>query len=531
MECRHTVALPWVVLGLTLASCAAPDALCDTPGCEFSREEWAHLETLANPGPPPADPSNKYELVPAAAALGQKLYFDPGFAGRATGVDILGRPVPYGRASTGSPARVSCATCHALARAGTDGTSKPDNISVGAGWYHTHAPKTVNAVYQTLFFWDGRADNLWQEAAIEAERPVAMNGNRLAIAWRLGDGYLAAHDAAFADAPLALPFRLGSAAYAQSLGVVTDPSSPDFNQCARVGGACPSGCSEQTHPATGQKRCWPPFPLAGKPGQKAGCQAGDATEPFDDAFDCMGAADKKTVNGTFVHFTKALAAYERLLVSKDSAFDRFITEGPLSSALTSAAKRGARLFVGKASCLECHQGKLLTTGGLYQMGIPQVGPGVPTDADCPAGATCDCTVGKNCWPWGAYEGLKQLQASNTFRRDGPWSDDVTDTSRSEWYTRSIDEDLIGSWKTPSLRDVALTAPYMHDGVYRTLDEVVRHYNQGGASAGFPGTKSRQLIPLHLSEAELSDLVVFLQSLTGAPLPQELVTAPTGLPPP
>jgi cytochrome c peroxidase len=88
--------------------------------------------------------------------------------------------------------------------------------------------------------------------------------------------------------------------------------------------------------------------------------------------------------------------------------------------------------------------------------------------------------------------------------------------------------LKGAWRTPSLRDVALTAPYMHDGYYRTLEDVVWHYNNGGAASGsgqFDKTPERavQIKPLALTEDEMSDLVEFLKTLTGAPLsPDQLV---------
>ena len=73
--------------------------------------------------------------------------------------------------------------------------------------------------------------------------------------------------------------------------------------------------------------------------------------------------------------------------------------------------------------------------------------------------------------------------------------------------------------------MALTAPYMHDGAYQTLEEVVWFYNLGGASAGGVGQRSVQINPLQLTDGEISDLVAFLQSLTGEPLPASLVTAP------
>jgi cytochrome c peroxidase len=82
----------------------------------------------------------------------------------------------------------------------------------------------------------------------------------------------------------------------------------------------------------------------------------------------------------------------------------------------------------------------------------------------------------------------------------------------------------GGWRTPSLRDVALTAPYMHDGFYTTLDQVVEHYNRGGSPDGM-GTRSARLKPLFLTQREVADLVEFLKTLTGEALPGALTTKP------
>jgi cytochrome c peroxidase len=88
--------------------------------------------------------------------------------------------------------------------------------------------------------------------------------------------------------------------------------------------------------------------------------------------------------------------------------------------------------------------------------------------------------------------------------------------------------LLGQWRTPSLRDVALTAPYMHTGAYETLEDVVAHYNNGGAAGrgNFVGTRDPRIAPLKLSTAEVSDLVAFLRTLNGARLPEAVIATPT-----
>jgi cytochrome c peroxidase len=254
----------------------------------------------------------------------------------------------------------------------------------------------------------------------------------------------------------------------------------------------------------------------------------------------MAKEDQDAVTRVLVNYGKAIAAYETLLISRNSAFDVFIHEGASSGALSPAAQRGAKLFVGRAACSDCHNTPLLSDNQFHNVGVAQVGPAVPTEAECPAGGVCDCVEipagttadgssiprkeAKNCMPFGARDGLLKLQA-NKFRRDSAWSDNASDTSR-KWFLDKTTEDVArGAWRTPSLRDIALTAPYMHDGCFSTLEEVVEHYDRGAAMSNAVGAPAPQLRPLFLSRREKADLVEFLKTLTGEPLPVELRTAP------
>jgi cytochrome c peroxidase len=111
-----------------------------------------------------------------------------------------------------------------------------------------------------------------------------------------------------------------------------------------------------------------------------------------------------------------------------------------------------------------------------------------------------------------------------YRRESMWSDNPQDVTRKGWMEMPIDDIPKGSFRTPSLRDVALTAPYMHTGGLRTLEEVVEHYNRG-ADPTATGEVAAQLQPLYLTDREQSQLVAFLKTLTGEPLPAELADKP------
>jgi cytochrome c peroxidase len=223
--------------------------------------------------------------------------------------------------------------------------------------------------------------------------------------------------------------------------------------------------------------------------------------------------------------------------------------------LGASPERGAALFVGKAACTQCHSGPRFTDDQFHNIGVPQLGTYVPVTTDCPSGGYCDCVsddtnVPTQCFPIGARDGLRRLVA-NRFRRDSVWSDDATCMShysdhydpsyatsnpdecdgRVKWYSLGILADSQrGAWKTPSLRDLTLTAPYMHNGMYSSLAEVVDHYNKGGiimAGGETNGTIDPKVKVLDLTTQEQADLVAFLMTLTGTVDPA--VVAPPTVP--
>ena len=596
-----SIALAFSVL---LTGCHAVDDLfCGGGGCEWTEEEWTRVQSLAafcdptgtDPGKPcdpnadvsdpvyavtpPADRSNAVQFNEGAVELGWRMYFDTRFSGNATLVDSIGRAVPYARAASGQPTGLMCASCHDPRRAGSDFTSAPNTVSIGAGWYDVNGQQTVNAAFYDLLYWNGRSDSLWSQAAAVSESGVSMNGDRLNTFWMIVSDakYAELYNSAFPDTPLPTLTKTRaevSAMLVTAADVTADPTLV-AGECKRAAGVCPDGCVENSG------ACWPMFPLHGRPGRRSGCETrtpAKPAEPFGDAYDCVaghtevadGVTTGTIVTQVLVNFGKAIAAYETKLVSLEAPFDRFVHEGKDSTAISPAAKRGARLFVGKASCIDCHNGPMLTDKGFHDIGIPQVGDHVPTRADCyESNSSCDCeSAGKDdtCLPSGAWTGLWKLTLpSNRFRRDGVWGDSTSgdkDTSLDAWYCAPVDQSLKGAWRTPSLRDVAVTAPYMHDGYYRTLEDVVWHYNNGGTASGSdtfrepggttdgatdggmpaactapdpaqqtPTGRAAQIKPLGLTAEEMTDLVEFLKTLGGKPFYPDHLSAPPATPPP
>jgi len=413
----------------------------------------------------PAPPAE----APALVALGRALFFDKVLSG---------------------DRNISCATCHHPAAGtgdalplslGTGGQGLASNRVQGTGsLIARNAPPVFNAGVAAMrsMFWDSRVQRDASTGALMT--PVAgLNG------------------AAPALAAQALP--LSSALAAQAMFPVTareemrgqsDPLQPD-----------------DLRDAADEEDTWTAL-MARLVGVGNGSVGGIAAYRtlFSAAYPSIVDFDQLT----FGHAARAIAAFEReTWTALDTPLDRYLAGD--TSALSTAAKRGAKLFFGSASCSNCHDGPLLSDLEHHAICVPQVGPG------------------KNA-P-GEDLGLS-LQTGSS-------ADDY-------------------KFRTPPLRNVALTAPYMHDGAFVTLEDAVRHHLDPlgslsaydattlpalfqptyDADAGRNLARADALDPLLpgvtvLSDAEFADLMAFLHALTDpsslavlADIPDEV---PSGLP--
>ncbi|MBM3548253.1 MAG: c-type cytochrome [Alphaproteobacteria bacterium] len=193
---------------------------------------------------------------------------------------------------------------------------------------------------------------------------------------------------------------------------------------------------------------------------------------------------------------KALAAFQETIDSARTPFDDFrdaLDRGDRIAAarLPLAAQRGVRLFVGKGNCAFCHLGPAFTNGEFHSIGIPFF--------------TAEGADG------GRHAGIKTLQSSKLTLL-GPWNDDPDLAPGTA--TRHVDPQHrnFGEFRVPGLRDVARTAPYMHDGSLASLRDVVKHYSDLDPDR-LHNDGEAILVPLKLSESEIDDLVAFLESLS------------------
>lgn len=200
---------------------------------------------------------------------------------------------------------------------------------------------------------------------------------------------------------------------------------------------------------------------------------------------------------TMEHVSKAIASFERSLIAGNSAFDRFYFGGD-KSALNEQQQRGLQVFLEQGRCVSCHtieQDHALFSDSRFHnigIGINAVQDDVPRLAQ-------------------AF-----LEAKN---KGGDVDKMVlTDKKSSELGRFAVTDAFndLGAFKTPTLRNIALTAPYMHDGSLKTLKEVVVHYNNGGvtpADAIVNDFLSGGIRPLNLSDAQIDDLIAFMEALT------------------
>ncbi|MEQ9198345.1 MAG: hypothetical protein RLN80_00055, partial [Rhodospirillales bacterium] len=154
------------------------------------------------------------------------------------------------------------------------------------------------------------------------------------------------------------------------------------------------------------------------------------------------------------------------------------------------AQRGLKLFAGKGRCSLCHYGPAFSNGEFADVGVPYFIPG---------------GVDR-----GRYGGIRALQ-DNPFSRTGIYSDDPSDAARRQTRQVRLLPRNFGEFRVPSLRAVARTAPYMHDGSLARLEDVIDHYSELDESR-LHVDGERLLRPLALTAAEKADLLAFLRTL-------------------
>jgi cytochrome c peroxidase len=411
----------------------------------FSDTEKEIINTLIYTEPDD-DPTSAYDQSSSAATLGQKFFWDTQFSGN---IIATGNRNSTTYATTASKL-IACVTCHSPSAGWADNVSKPNDVSLGANFTSRNAPTVLNSVRYTYQLWDGSADSPWSliRAPIEGG---PHNFHRYGVAYVICNSDNSGSKANY------------KAEFEAIFGNVATTAI-----CATVLGTAPSSANSY-----------------GKT-----------------VYTGLTSTQQGNIDTIFAGFAKAIAAYERLIVSKNSAFDQWAAGN--EAAMTAKQKRGLKVFITKGNCIRCHSGANFADGSFHNLGVPQVG-GFSGNND-----------------QGRYDGITTLVSgsNSTFNTASTYNDNSA-TNRVSGLSASSSD--IGKFKTPTLRSVSATAPYFHNGTFNSLWDVVNFYNFAGNGGNFPGTKDTILTTRHMTNEEMEDLVSFLGALNGEDLATSLTT--------
>lgn len=239
------------------------------------------------------------------------------------------------------------------------------------------------------------------------------------------------------------------------------------------------------------------FPAAARP------VVDDPEHPHHQAWREMSEADRDEVDRAFSNFGKAIAAFERQIIGSDAPFDRFVRalrEGDETGlgAISEQAQRGLKVFLNDGRCVDCHGGHQFSNFEFHNLGLGQRS-WLPEEVDA-----------------GRSQGLLELKSS-PFNAAGPYSD-APNSAAAERLEYLPEPDFMtdGAFKTPTLRDVAKRAPYMHGGHFASLEEVMDFYSDLQEDSPV-GLRDPLLQQVNLAPEDIQALVAFMESLSGEEL--------------
>jgi cytochrome c peroxidase len=257
----------------------------------------------------------------------------------------------------------------------------------------------------------------------------------------------------------------------------------------------------QAHHREPYARVFGPLPAFGALPEDASPTGSDAERA---AWAALPERTRDDVNRVFAHIGKAIAAYERQLGYGESRFDAYARatlagDGRGQEALSLQEVRGLRLFLTKGQCVTCHNGPQLSDHAFHNTGVPPLDPKAPDR--------------------GRADGVKLL-LRDEFNCLGRYSDARPEQCGELQFVAADDPALLGAFRTPSLRNVAERAPYMHAGQFATLEQAVQHYARspqaaiGHSELAPPGERRAGRRAIRLSASEVQDVAAFLGALTG-----------------
>ena len=404
------------------------------------------------------------------AALGRKIFFDTRLS---------------------KNGQVACATCHQPDKSFTDGLQ----FGHGIGLAKRNTPSVVNSFAMYWFFWDGRADSLAAQALGPLEDPKEHGLARTEVVRHVLTSYAGEYEQLFGAL---------NAAFLTNLPMEAKPLRrvPLVSwQLADTAASSLTNNDAIQSVASLRANTFLDFRTAfNSDVEPVEISEEDAAI----AYSNMTADDRAILDKSFANIGLALEAFQKGLVANQSPFDGFaktwgssISEDPeqyFSDRFGPDEFTGLQLFLGKGACDTCHSGALFSDNQFHNIGLPQEGSHLQLGRS--RGVLEAVSDPFNCK--GAFATHPERQASESCQ-DIPYLDSETPEG-------------IGSFKTPSLRNVSETAPYMHDGRMASLRHVLDHYNRLDTASAV-GFREETLKPLGFNEVELAALEAFIRSLT------------------
>ncbi|MGV3522587.1 MAG: cytochrome-c peroxidase [Candidatus Sericytochromatia bacterium] len=421
-----------VLLCLLLLGACRPPGLKPDGSPAFTPEEQQLIFSLSPLPSPPVNPSNRYADDPAAAHLGQYLFYD-------TRLSANGK--------------LNCASCHNPALGWSD--ARP--VAVGLATGPRNSPALWNVAHQRWLFWDGRADSLWAQAIQPLESAHEMGSSRVALYRR-------------------------------------------FQQDPQL--------------RKGYETVFGPLPVTSGPLPAEARPVPDQPQhPLHQAWLKLKPADQHAINRFAAQLGKSFEAFERQLLSQEAPFDRFAKglrsgDARLQTALSADAQKGLRLFIGRGQCILCHTGPALSDGEFHNVGLSALAAATP----------------KQPPDQGRYGGIQKVR-QDSLNGLGAFSDlrDPEDPWGDKLRYVELQESNRGEFRTPSLREVARTGPYFHDGRFGTLEQVVAYYSAPQEPA--VGRREDTIQALAFEAEEITQLVAFLKALDSGPPAERLTRQP------
>lgn len=350
-----------------------------------------------------------------------------------------------------------------------------------------NTPTIVNTYLGTWFNWDGRSDSLVAQAVDALEDPRQLGSNRVRLAREIASRYTNEYEAVFGALPSSLQ--------ASTLPVDGAPPAPRLALPIDVAAYALKtlGSYDQMRDILSSAQAARRAP-AHEVSVRAFGTAAEAPIFWVAAYEALAPDRRAAVDQILGNFGLAVAAYERGLGAVESPFDHFarrLAQGgaprdALGAGFGEVELQGLRLFAGPARCAACHSGPGLSDQQFHNIGL-DARPGAEVDTGRAAGV---------------------LRAEVALF---PCAVPTAESCRERPFLNRESPALVGAFKTPSLRNVTTSAPYMHDGRFATLAEVLDHYDRVDARPAI-GEREGTLKPLGLTYEERAALEAFLAAL-------------------